>query len=485
MINCMQIRLRHNMKMKSLCGTILATAIAPSAIVAKSVAVAEDAVPDAYRAQWNDKVNAEIDARIEKWRKADGVFQVGAPSGTDVKVEQVSHAFQFGSHIFNFDQLGRDDWNDEYKAVFTNLWNAATVPFYWREMEPSEGAIRYGSGPRDGAAFWNSVGGMSAKDKAQFTEYRRPAPDPILDFCEANGISPHGHVMIYPPFHPAWTTNGVDAAALAERYERRIQQLGMHYGDRLPQWDVVNESADRSCTMAGPFHDKVCWSRPNKLVPDDYTFRSYKWAAGSFPRDVKFVINDSRRDIYVPFVQQLIDRGAKIDIVGIQMHIFRADQARKIAAGEPCLANGTSWAPEDQIAMLRKLDTLGRPIHLSEITIPASDDSSEGLARQARLARDNYRLWFSWPSIYRITWWNMVDYTYHKESLASGLFTKDMEKKPVYYALDKLINYEWRTRLSVKADEHGKIFFRGFRGKYRLSWEDSAGGKHTQFVEVN
>ena len=62
----------------------MAAAIAPSAIVAKSVAVAEDAVPDAYRAQWNDKVNAEIDARIEKWRKADGVFQVGAPSGTDV-----------------------------------------------------------------------------------------------------------------------------------------------------------------------------------------------------------------------------------------------------------------------------------------------------------------------------------------------------------------------------------------------------------------
>ena len=167
------------------------------------------------------------------------------------------------------------------------------------------------------------------------------------------------------------------------------------------------------------------------------------------------------------------------------MLVFRAVHVRMIAAGEPCLANGTSWAPEDQIAMLRKLDTLGRPIHLSEITIPASDDSSEGLARQARLARDNYRLWFSWPSIYRITWWNMVDYTYHKESLASGLFTKDMEKKPVYYALDKLINNEWRTRLSLKADEQGRIFFRGFRGKYRLSWEDSAGEKHAKFVEVN
>ena len=26
-------------------------------------------------------------------------------------------------------------WNDVYKATFTNLWNAATLPFYWNRME--------------------------------------------------------------------------------------------------------------------------------------------------------------------------------------------------------------------------------------------------------------------------------------------------------------------------------------------------------------
>ncbi len=453
------------------------------AATAGAVFAACSAQSEAYSRLWNAELQAKIDARIEKHRKADGAFEVAAPDGTEVKVEQISHAFQFGSHIFNFDQLGRDDWNDIYKATFTNLWNAATLPFYWGAMEPGEGAVRYGAGPRDSAAFWNSVDGLSAKDKAQFTEYRRPAPDPILEFCEANGIAPHGHVMIYPPFHPAWTTNGVDAAALADRYERRIRQLGAHYGARIPQWDVVNESVDRSCTTAGPFHDKVCWNRPHIRVPDDYTFRCYRWAEESFPREVKFVVNDSWREIYVPFVRQLIDRGAKIDVVGIQMHIFSADHARKIAAGEPCLANGTSWAPDDQMTMLRKLDTLGRPIHLSEITIPAFDDSPEGWAQQAKLARDNYRLWFSWPSIYRITWWNMVDYTYHKESLASGLYTKDMKKKPVFYALDKLINHEWKTRLTVKARD-GKVSFRGFKGRYRLAWKDESGKGHLTIVEL-
>lgn len=210
---------------------------------------AECSVQDAYCGLWNAEVQIQIDERIERYRKADGRFGVSAPDGVEVKVEQISHAFQFGSHIFNFDQLGRDDWNAIYKATFTNLWNSATLPFYWKAMEPEEGFVRYDAGPRDCAEFWKSVSSMSAKDKSQFTEYRRPAPDRILDFCEANGISPHGHVMIYAPFHPVWTTNGVDAAALAGRFERRIRQLGAHYGARIPQWDVVNESVDLSHYM--------------------------------------------------------------------------------------------------------------------------------------------------------------------------------------------------------------------------------------------
>ena len=68
--------------------------------------------------------------------------------------------------------------------------------------------------------------------------------------------------------------------------------------------------------MAGPFHDMVCRGNPRIQVPDDYTFRSYKWAEEAFPGDVKLAVNDSWREIYVPFVKSLIDRGAKIDAVG-------------------------------------------------------------------------------------------------------------------------------------------------------------------------
>ena len=441
-------------------------------------------VPEGYRALWNDSVNAGIDERIEKYRKADVVVD-GIPVGAEVKVEQLTHAFQFGSHIFNFDQLGRDDWNAQYRATFTNLWNAATVAFYWDKMEVREGEIRYAAGPRDTADFWKSVKDLSTKEKwEKFPEYRRPAPDPVLDFLNAHGLSVHGHPMIYPAFTAPWVTNGVDKVGLAKRYERRIRQLGEHYGARLDQWDVVNETVDRSCSMAGPYHDKFFWNRLNYLVPDDYTFRCHKWAEEAFPPQVKFEMNDSWRLVYVPFTQSLIDRGAKIDVVGLQMHIFSAKQAKKISEGEFCIANGTDWRPEKQFEMLWALDTLKRPIHISEITIPAPDDTPEGEAIQARMMRDNYRLWFSWPSVYRITYWNLVDHTYHNENLASGLYTADMRKKAAYYALDQLINHEWKTRLTLKADTKGSVAFRGFKGCYCLSWMNSGGEMVEKFIEV-
>jgi hypothetical protein len=139
-------------------------ALATLAAVSIVGAASAETVPEAYRRQWNGKINADIDARIEKYRKADRQVFGFAP-GTRVKVEQISHSFQFGSHIFNLNQLGNDEWNRLYEATFTNLWNAATLPFYWKGMEPEEGRIRYAGGFRDSKEFWDSVAGMSPKDK--------------------------------------------------------------------------------------------------------------------------------------------------------------------------------------------------------------------------------------------------------------------------------------------------------------------------------
>ena len=52
-----------------------------------------------------------------------------------------------------------------------------------------------------------------------------------------------------------------------------------------------------------------------------------------------------------------------------------------------------------------------------------------------------------------------------------------MEPKPAFYALNQLLNSEWKTRLELVPDADGNIKFRGFRGKYRISWTDSDGNE--------
>ena len=62
---------------------------------------------EAYWKIWNKEEQARIDADIEKYRKADGEFIIkDLGRKRDVKIEQISHEFIFGAHIFNFNQLG-------------------------------------------------------------------------------------------------------------------------------------------------------------------------------------------------------------------------------------------------------------------------------------------------------------------------------------------------------------------------------------------
>ena len=103
---------------------------------------------------------------------------------------------------------------------------------------------------------------------------------------------------------------------------------------------------------------------------------------------------------------------------------------------------------------------------------------------QAVVLHDCYRAWFAVEKMNGITWWNVVDGCGAPgEPSISGLFTRDMRPKAAYYAMDDLVNREWKTRLRVKA-AGGKVAFRGFRGRYRLSWTDADGTSRVRFVEV-
>ena len=461
---------------------------------------------DEYERHWSRELNAEIDANIEKYRKADCTVAVEAADGTEVKVEQIDHDFRFGCNIFNFDQLGDDGQNAEYRAAFMKggLFNAATVPFYWKDLEPECGRIRYTSGPEDEPSFWKDYlaahrGETIRHDGTQPVSWRRPAPDRVLAFCRENGVSVHGHAIIYPSYRINWLQERVKGEDDMARFmKRRIYDLASYYGDAIPQWDIVNESVDRDSPVENP-NDAVCWGEHYKkhgekdnshiFLPKDYTLMCFRTAADAFPGGVKLCINDSwpMGGQYPAFCRKLIGQGARIDVVGIQRHQFRAESALLMAQGLATPTNRHSWFPEDQIRHFRDLDRCGRPLHVSEITIPSprgcgglSDEEADRI--QARLVRDNFRLWFSWPSVYRISYWNLVD-GIGGEILPSGFYNRDMTKKPAYHALHDLIWKEWITKTTATVAD-GRVSFRGFRGRYRLTWKDAAGHEVSAETEV-
>ena len=410
----------------------------------------EDVMSEAYWKIWNSDVRASIDKNIEQYRKGDAKLNI--PSGVTVKIEQLSHSFIFGGNIFLFGQLETMQQNKQYENTFGALFNSATLPFYWKTLEPEQGKPRY------------TVGSSYI--------FRRPPVDPILEFCESNKIMAKGHAIIYGMRrwgHPDWMSS--DRKEMEFYFEKHIQELASRYKDRIMMWDVVNEPVDQA---------------NRGIMPDDYTYKSYKWAMKYFPESVIFNINDidfksgipyTRR--YVEIARNMIDRGIRIDNVGAQMHIFNPVEAQKIAEGDDILT------PAKLMEVVDCLNEVGRPVHVSEVTVCAPDSTNIGSAIQAVIAENLYRFWFSYPNITGITWWNVVDGGGAPgEPSYSGLYDKKMKKKPVYETLDRLINREWKTSLTITSNAQGVVCFRGFKGHYRATWINKKGKMEVQEFEI-
>ncbi len=499
----------------------------------------KSAMSEAYWKVWTDEALAKIDANIEKHRKADASFKLdGVPAGTEVTAQQISHAFVFGAHIFNFNQLGSTECNNRYKELYGTLFNSATVAFYWRTLEPYQGQVRFEETYWDSEEFWNTC-----KNPKQQKHWRRPPPDPVIAFCRQRGIRIHGHPLYWGDLgwhFPTWIwdeycpesekfaleqASGVTLpranwkipmghkdnqyiaqwrggwhqifrkltpeqvarltptffAKFNEFTDQRAIQIARRYGDRVDSFDVVNESASDfpgKAITGKPFDV----SRHYGVLPGDFSWRAFSTAQKYFPKNVLLNINEyNMSDKYFQQIEELKRCGAKIDIVGSQMHLFNPKESVKIAAGQL----PPHMTPDGVDGRFNMLSKAGRPIHLSEITITAPDLTEKGQMIQAIILNNMYRAWFSQKDMMGITWWNVVDDCGAPgEPSISGLFTRDMKPKTAYHAMNQLINETWKTRAQVKADADGRISFRGFRGRYRLFWKGADGKPVTKVVEL-
>ena len=162
------------------------------------------------------------------------------------------------------------------------------------------------------------------------------------------------------------------------------------------------------------------------------------------------------------------------------MHLFNPKESENIVEG----GGPEHLRPAKVAERFAMLSKAGKPIHLSDITITAPDMTPRGLMVQAIIMRNLYRAWFAVEKMNGITWWNVVDDCGAPgEPSISGLFTRDMRPKAAYFAMDDLVNREWKTRLTTKA-LGGKVTFRGFRGRYRLTWKGSDGKECSKIVDI-
>ena len=516
--------------------------------------VDRSAMSEKYWSIWNDEVQAKIDADIEKYRKADATFEIAAPDGAEVNVEQVGHAFYFGAHIFNFNQLGKKEWNDRYKALYdgeNGLFNSATVAFYWRTLEQYPNAPRFAASYEDTEEYWCREYAIDPEGCKAKPHWRRPAVDPVISFLRTRRVRIHGHPLVWGnnEWHtPTWLWDDFcpeDEKAALERatgvkipvrdvtqpictknmgpnsawrgwegawaeifaklteeeivalvptfvkaqhdfYEKRIREIGERYGTRVDSWDVVNESATDWARGKGAKNALPVTKSHYGLMPANYAYEALVLARKYMRPGAWLNVNEYNMDAFPGQIADLERNGATFDVVGSQMHLFNPAESRRIAAGEFTKETRRKVSPEGIRKTMAEVSKAsgGRPIHLSEITITAPDNSPKGQMVQAIVMRNCYRAWFAVEKMNGITWWNVVDNCGAPgEPSISGIFTRDMQPKAAYFALDDLVNREWKTKTTAKA-EGGKVSFRGFKGRYRLSWRDAAGKERKALVEV-
>lgn len=393
-------------------------------------------------------LNARIEAGIREHRMSKAVVRVTDHVGRPVPeaavtVEQVSSDFLFGANVFMLGGYPSDDLNDRYEKAFTLLFNAATVPFYWRDLEPEQGQLRF------------------AADSPPIP--RRPPPDAVVAFCKKHGLNMNGHCLVwdYRPYSiPVWLK---DTETCEHLLERRIRQIAERYGEDIPRWDVLNEALSKRNIPDN--WSEIC------PMPANYERLAFERAAHFLPKSAHLMINETTPTAWFPqyrpsFLEQigrLLNDGAKIDGIGLQWHLFSKEDVQRVLAGE-------MLQPKDMLRALDDYQQFGLPVHISEITLPSMNEDPAGEEIQARMARDFYRLWFSHPAVHAITWWNVPDggAATGEAKIASGLLKRDLSPKLAYEALRQLITEEWRTNLNVVTDINGEASFHGFHGGYRL-----------------
>lgn len=377
-------------------------------------------------------------SRIDEHRKADGVLIVvdgsGNPiPGAQVTIEQTRHAFLFGCNIFLFNRVGEPGDETAYRNQFAELFNFATLGFYWPSYERRQG------------------------------EPQHDHASQVAQWCKQHGITTKGHPLAWNFADPSWLPD--DVGQIRTLQMARIRDCVERFRGTIDVWDVVNEATHFERAEFARNSPKLTrmWTETGRIEFVDECFRTARAASAS----ATLLINDYRVDpAYAELIDQLTQKAGQrpFDVIGIQSHMHR-----------DVWSNRRLWEACERFARF------GVPLHFTELTVlsgepgwekpraPGSWPSTpDGERQQQEAVSRIYTMLFSHPSVTAITWWDFSDRNAWQGAPA-GLVREDLTPKPAYTALKELVKNQWWTRLTQTADADGRVTFRGFLGDYRAS----------------
>jgi len=380
------------------------------------------------------EILASADERIQKNRR--GVINITLEysnglqldPGKTVWIEQQKHEFLFGCNIFKFNKCRTPEQNTDYANRFSELFNFATLPFYW----------------------WGETENPNRTDK--------PWREEVIQWCKDNHIKMKGHTLAWNWKDPSWIPQDYDDAYNAQI--SRIQSIIQLYPE-IEIWDVINEAT----TVDRPFPRKNAPILTEAILQksvDQYLRDGFRVAHRASIQNI-YLINDYKtgRKFKQDVLESLVvDGNALFDAIGIQTHMHSG-----------------YWGAKILLSLCEKFASFNRPIHFSEISILSGrskngswEITSESEEKQAIQVREMVTLLFSNPNVDAITWWDFSDQGAWKNA-PSGLLRADMTPKPAYHELKKLIKEEWWTSYSTQTNSMSEIDVHGFFGEYSVEVE--------------
>ena len=355
--------------------------------------------------------------RINALRKADVSVRVVDPDGrpvegATVRVEQVRHAFRFGTFVGPTLIEDSEDGR-RYREVVRRRYNYLTLPAYLADW-----------GWRDDAA------------RQRYFE--------MADWAQKSGIPARGHLLVYPGWTatpPEWFE--LPKPELRAKIDAHIPRAVRAFEDRgVTEWDVANELRFNREFMAeiGGLTVAADWFKTaRRLLPDGELFLN----------ETVILIDDGRTETEQAVLEaqlgELLAAGAPIDGLGLQGHF------------------GNELTPPARVLeILDRFAKFGLPILITEYDMTNDDKPA-----QAAYLRDFYTVLFSHPAVIGSIQWQFWQKDMWRPQ--GHHFTTDWQETEVAKAYEDLVLGEWWTDVTLATDAEGSSTVRAFRGRQRVT----------------